>query len=150
MNARIWWMTAMFALGLCSLAIAQEAAGAAAGEELSPHALAWVWSALWQGTLIGVGVGFMGFFGKSNGVRFEGRRLAPAAFAGAVAGLLVGIVGISFDGAAGWLSTVGAMVLIERTVKCLWRRWAGDLVGEAVARTVSRHLPSPSEGPLKP
>lgn len=154
MIARIGSMVALFVLGLCGLAIAQEAGKAP--EEISPEKLAGAlsgvlatgaWGGLWKGALAGIGRGFMGFFSKHKGTKFEGQYMVSAALAGAVAGLIMGLLEVPFDQASGWLATVGATEVLNKLVKGLWRRWAGDHVGEAVARTVARSLPSPSEGP---
>ena len=153
MNARIGWMVVMFVLGLCGLAIAQEAA---AGEAVSPEkivgALSGIlatggWGGLWKGALVGIGRAFMGFFSKREGTKFQGKYLVSAALSGAVAGVIVGLLGVPFDEATGWLAAVGMTEVLNKAVKGLWLRWASNHVGEAVARTVARSLPSPSEGP---
>jgi hypothetical protein len=149
-------MVVMFVLGLCGLAIAQEAAGAAAGEAVSPEKIAGAlsgilatggWGGLWKGALAGIGRALLGFFSKREGTKFQGKYLVSAALSGAVAGVIVGLLGVPFDEATGWLATVGMTEVLNKAVKGLWLRWASNHVGEAVARTVARSLPSPSEGP---
>lgn len=153
MIARVGLMAVVFVLGLCGLAIAQEA------ETASPEQLVGAlggllatgaWGGLWKGAFAGMGRGLVGYLSKHNGTRFEGRYLVPAALSGAVAGLIMGILEVPFDQAHGWMATVGTAELLNKLVKMLWHRWAGDHVGEAVARTVARRLPSPSGGPPEP
>jgi hypothetical protein len=149
-------MIVLAVLGLCGLALAQEAAGATNGEDISPEKIAGAlsgllatgaWGGLWKGVVAGVGRGLMGFFSKHQGTKFEAQYLVSAALSGAVAGLLMGLLEVPFDDASGWLATVGTTEVLNKMTKALWRRWASDHVGEAVTRHAARHLMPPSGPP---
>lgn len=150
MNTRIWFAAAVAVLGLAGLAWAQDG-DAVTAEKLAAAAsgvlATGAWGGLWKGALAGIGRGLMGFFSKHKGTRFEGQYMVSAALSGAVAGLIMGLLEVPFDEASGWLATVGATEVLNKVVKGLWRRWAGDHVGEAVARTVARSVNPPKEGP---
>ena len=150
MNARMLFAVAVAVLGLAGLAWAQDG-DAVTGEKLAVAASGLLatgaWGGLWKGALTGIGRGFMGFFSKHKGTKFEGQYMVAAALSGAVAGLIMGLLEVPFDDATGWLATVGATEFLNKIVKGLWRRWAGDHVGEAVARTVARHNSSPEGSP---
>lgn len=138
MNAHMMFWIVAAVLGASGAAWAQ---GAGAAPEAAGLLAAGVGGGLWQGALVGVARALLGFFGKHKGTAFRGQHLIPAALAGAVAGLAMGLLGMRFDRAEGWLAAAGATEVVDRLVKGLWRRWAGDHIGEAVARTVARNFP---------
>lgn len=149
MNARILFGTMMALLGLAGLAWAQDAAG---GGDVSAEKIAAAasgllatggWGGVWKGALAGIGRGFMGFFSKHKGTKFEAQYMVSAALSGAVAGLIMGLLEVPFDQAASWLGLVGATEVLNKVVKGFWRRWASDHVGEAVTRHAARHLSVP-------
>jgi len=136
------WMTVWVVLGLAGVAAAQ-ATGSSA-EHAEAAMTGWlatgVFGGLWKGAGIGIGRGLLGFFGQHKGTAFRPEFLVSAALAGAVAGVGVGLLQVSFTHAEGWLATVGAIEVLNKVVKGLWRRWAGDHLGEAVTRVVGRAL----------
>jgi len=105
------------------------------------------WGGLWKGAAAGAAWTLLGFFSKPKETAFRGHYLVPAALAGAAAGLVVGLLGVPFDQPVGWLATVGGTEALYRAVKGTWRRWAGDKIGEAVARIALRGMPEPPERP---
>jgi len=142
-NARTLFGVMIAVMGLAGLAWAQadpevsaEKIAAAASGLLATGA----WGGLWKGALAGIGRGMMGFFSKHKGTKFEGQYMVSAALSGAVAGVLMGLLEVPFDSAEGWLATVGTTEVLNKAVKGLWRRWAGDHIGEAVTRSVGRNL----------
>jgi hypothetical protein len=145
---RMFVWSVFLLLGFCTLALAQEAV---AGDEVTPEKLkeavtgllaTGAWGGLWKGIVAGAGRSMLGLFSKQTGTKFDSTKMVSARIAGAAAGLIMGLLEVPFDSAEGWLATVGATEVINKMVKGLWNRWAGDQVGNAVTRAVARAMPS--------
>jgi hypothetical protein len=145
---RMFVWSIFFLLGFATLALAQEAV---AGDEINPEKLkeavtgllaTGAWGGLWKGIVAGAGRSMLGLFSKQTGTKFDSTKMVSALIAGAAAGLIMGLLEVPFDSAEGWLATVGATEVINKMVKGLWNRWAGDQVGNAVTRAVARAMPA--------
>lgn len=143
----IWTLFILF--GLSAFALAQEAA--AGGDTVSAEKLAaaasgllatGAWGGLWKGIVAGASRSMLGLFSKQTGTKFDSTKMVSALIAGALAGLIMGLLGVSFEQADGWLATFATAEIINKMVKGLWNRWAGDQVGNAVTRAVARAMPS--------
>jgi hypothetical protein len=145
---RMFVWSIFFLLGFATLALAQEAV---VGDEINPEKLkeavtgllaTGAWGGLWKGIVAGAGRSMLGLFSKQTGTKFDSTKMVSALIAGAAAGLIMGLLEVPFDSAEGWLATVGATEVINKMVKGIWNRWAGDQVGSAVTRAVARSMPA--------
>lgn len=133
---------AVFLILACGAAFAQAAGNQPAAAAAATGLLATGWlGGLWKGVVTGVGRALLGYFKQPTGTRFDFPSLIATAVAGALAGVLMGLLNVPFDQAWGWLATFGMTEIIAKVVKGLWNRWFGEKVGEAVARSLSRSAP---------